>query len=62
MHNRGFIALISIILISAALSIVVLEVSASAYFIQDYIQQTIHKEQSLYAAESCMEIALLQYE
>ncbi|MDQ3077064.1 MAG: hypothetical protein M3Q63_03380 [bacterium] len=55
--SRGFVALISIVLVSAVLSLVVIEASTQAYFVRLYIEENAYKVQSYYSARSCLEIA-----
>ncbi len=55
--HKGFVALISMVLISTVLSIIVLEASSQAYFIRTAVEGHKNKIQSYYLARSCMEIA-----
>lgn len=60
MRNRGFIALISAIIISAVLITITFTLSASSYFTRFDILSSEFKERSAALAEACGDIALLK--
>lgn len=60
MKNRGFIALISAIIISAVLITITFTLSASSFFTRFNILSSEFKERSAALAEACGDIALLK--
>ena len=54
--NDGFIALITAILLSAALLILVVAVSLEGYFSRFTVLESEQKEISIYAAETCVQL------
>ena len=58
--NRGFLALTTTMLVSAALIILVIAVGFEGFFARFSILESELKEESVYLAEACVEIAILK--
>jgi len=58
--QKGYIALITVILVSASLLTVVLAVSHEGFFSRFGVLESLQKEQSAYLAESCINTAILK--
>lgn len=58
--TKGYIALITVILISASLLTTVVAVSFQGFFSRIHILESEQKEQSAYLAESCINTAILK--
>ncbi len=59
--NKGFIALMSSIIISAVLILIVINMSMTGFYTRSNILDSEIKEMSLALADSCIDIALLGF-
>lgn len=58
--QKGYIALITAILISISLLILTMAVSFEGYFSRFTVLESDHKEKSMYLAEACVQTAILK--